>query len=81
MRRPDGLASHTDAEGSHHDGAIAHRSKDLKHIRGIVVSQPRLDMKYIRKHVQEFEVGFAMPQLWEDISQLLKKPVVRKRQR
>ena len=52
---------------------MAHRPNDLERIRGIVASQPRLDAKYIRKHVQEFEVGLAMPQLWEDIGLLPKE--------
>lgn len=58
--------------------AIAHRPKDLEDIRGIVESQPRLDVEYIRKHVQEFGLGLDMPNLWKDVSSLLKKQVVRK---
>lgn len=61
--------------------AIAHRPKDLEDIRGIVESQPSLDMTYIRKHVQDFGDALDMPALWKDISLLLKKQVVRKGRR
>lgn len=61
--------------------AIAHRPKDLEDIRGIVESQRNLDMTYIRKHLQEFGIGLDMPKLWEDVSLLLKKQVVRKERR
>jgi hypothetical protein len=49
--------------------AIAHRPKDLEDIRGIVESQPRLDVAYIRKHVQEFGEALDMPELWTDIGE------------
>jgi hypothetical protein len=58
--------------------AIAHRPKDLEDIRGIVESQLRLDGEYIRKHVQEFGEALDMPELWRDVSPLLKKQLVRK---
>lgn len=61
--------------------AIAHRPKDLEDIRGIVESQPRLDVEYIRKHVQEFGEALDMPELWGDVSPLLKKPAIRKERR
>jgi hypothetical protein len=53
--------------------AVAHRPKDLEDIRGIVESQARLDIVYIRKHVQEFGHALDMPELWSDINQLLTK--------
>lgn len=61
--------------------AIAHRPKDLEDIRGIVESQPHLDVAHIRTHVQEFGEALDMPELWKDVSSLLKKPVVRKGRR
>lgn len=53
--------------------AVAHRPKDIEDIRGIVESQARLDVSYIQRHVQDFGHALDMPELWNDISQLLKK--------
>lgn len=61
--------------------AIAHRPKDLEDIRGIVESQPRLDVEYIRRHVQEFGEALAISELWENVSPLLRKEVIRKGRR
>jgi hypothetical protein len=61
--------------------AIAHRPKDLEDIRGIVGSQSRLDVEYIRKHVQGFGKALDMPELWENVSPLLRKQVIRKGRR
>jgi hypothetical protein len=58
--------------------AIAHRPKDLEDIRGIVESQPHLDVGHIRKHVQEFGGALDMPELWSDVHPLLRKQVIRK---
>lgn len=48
--------------------AVAHRSKDLEDIRGIVESQAKLDVGYIQRSVQEFGRALDMPELWTDIS-------------
>lgn len=61
--------------------AIAHRPKDFEDIRGIVESQPRLNVEYIRKHVREFGEALDMPELWGAVSPLLKKQLVRKGRR
>jgi hypothetical protein len=53
--------------------AVAHRPKDIEDIRGIVESQARLNVAYIRKHVQRFGNALDMSELWNDISQLLTK--------
>ncbi len=58
--------------------AIAHRPKDLEDIRGIVESQPKLDIAYIQRHVQELGHALDMPELWKDISSLLKGRSVQK---
>lgn len=58
--------------------AVAHRPKDLEDIRGIVESQARLDLAYIRKRVQDFGHALDMPELWDDIKPLLKERSVRK---
>ena len=57
--------------------AVAHRPKDIEDIRGILESQARLDVSYIQQYVQEFGNALDMPELWDDISQLLKKRSVR----
>jgi len=54
--------------------AIAHRPKDLEDIRGIVGSQPRLDVEYIRKYVEKFGEALDMPELWKNVAALLKRP-------
>ncbi len=61
--------------------AVAHRPKDLEDIRGIAESQPKLDLSYIRKHVQEFAQALDMPQLWEDIRRLIERRKVQVRER
>ncbi len=50
--------------------AVAHRPRDLEDIRGIVSVHPKLDVRYIRKEVQEFAKAMEMPELWTDISPL-----------
>jgi len=61
--------------------SIAHRPKDLEDIRGIADTQSHLDRAYIQKHLQDFGNALDMPELWNDISQLLKKPPVENRRR
>ncbi|MGH7165897.1 MAG: DUF6036 family nucleotidyltransferase [Nitrospiraceae bacterium] len=53
--------------------AIAHRSQDLEDIRGIALSQPRLNVALIRKEVMEFARALDMPDLWTDIAGLFKQ--------
>lgn len=57
--------------------AVSHRPQDIEDIRGIVSVHPKLDVRYIRKQVQEFARVMEMPELWTDISALFpraKKP-------
>jgi len=52
--------------------AIAHRPKDLLDIEGIIQSHPDLDMDRIQDWVTQFADLLEMPELWEDIADLLK---------
>jgi len=51
--------------------AVAHRPKDLLDIQAIVESQPDLDRERIKDWVTEFSRILEMPELWEDIADLL----------
>jgi hypothetical protein len=61
--------------------AVAHRPKDLEDICGIAESHPRLDISYIREHVQEFGDALDMPELWEDIRRLIERQKGRAKRR
>jgi hypothetical protein len=51
--------------------AVAHRPKDLLDIQAIIESHPDLDRERIRGWVTEFAQALEMPELWEDIAELL----------
>jgi predicted nucleotidyltransferase len=53
--------------------AIAHRPKDLEDIRTIVDKYPNLDNQRIEQWVKEFAGALEQPELWNQISPLLKK--------
>ncbi|MGH7166045.1 MAG: DUF6036 family nucleotidyltransferase [Nitrospiraceae bacterium] len=60
--------------------AIAHRPQDLEDIRGIILSQPELNVAFIRKEVMEFARALDMPDLWTDIAGMFRqKPAAKKR--
>lgn len=50
--------------------AIAHRSKDMQDIEGLLAAHPNVDMKFIRQWVREFANAMTMPDLIEDFEQL-----------
>jgi hypothetical protein len=52
--------------------AVAHRSKDLLDIEGIIRSHPNLDRERVERWVREFAAALEMPELWEDIAPMLK---------
>ncbi|OIO72152.1 MAG: hypothetical protein AUJ85_10765 [Elusimicrobia bacterium CG1_02_37_114] len=52
--------------------AIAHRPMDLEDIRMIIKIYPRLDLKRIEKTVKEFASFLEMPELWTDLTKILK---------
>jgi hypothetical protein len=52
--------------------AVAHRPKDLLDIAEILKSHSDLDCARIERWVREFAAALEMPELWEDITPLLK---------
>ena len=52
--------------------AVAHRPKDLLDIAEIFKSHPDLDRARIEGWVREFAAALEMPELWEDITPLLR---------
>lgn len=53
--------------------AVAHRPQDLQDIRVIVTSNPKLDVKRIRREVCEMARALDMPELWTDIAGLFRR--------
>ena len=53
--------------------AIAHREKDLFDIEGLFDVYPNLDLKHIRKWVDELAQVLEMPELYEDLDRLIVK--------
>jgi Nucleotidyl transferase AbiEii toxin, Type IV TA system len=51
--------------------AVAHRPKDLIDIQAVIENHPNLDRKRIQRWVQEFALALEMPELWDDIADLL----------
>ncbi|MGC1378347.1 MAG: nucleotidyl transferase AbiEii/AbiGii toxin family protein [Anaerolineales bacterium] len=52
--------------------AVAHRPKDLEDIRNIAVKHPKLDTARIEQYVKAFAEILELPDLWGQISKLLK---------
>ncbi|MCC6444936.1 MAG: nucleotidyl transferase AbiEii/AbiGii toxin family protein [Armatimonadetes bacterium] len=48
--------------------AVAHRSKDLLDIQGIIENYPDLDRRRIEYWVRQFAEALEMPELWDDIA-------------
>jgi hypothetical protein len=51
--------------------AVAHRPKDLVDIQAIVENYSNLDRDRIRMWVKEFAEVLDMPELWDDIDELI----------
>jgi hypothetical protein len=51
--------------------AVAHRPKDLLDIQSVVEAQAHLDKERIKYWVSEFAQALEMPELWDDIANLL----------
>lgn len=52
--------------------AVAHRPKDLLDIQAIAESRPDLDFDRIRQWVEAFAEALDLPELWQEIQNLLK---------
>ena len=46
---------------------VAHRPQDLQDIRVIVTSNPKLDVRRIRREVRGMASALDMPERWEDM--------------
>jgi hypothetical protein len=53
--------------------AIAHRTKDLEDIRTLVNNHPDLDRRRIEKWVRSFAEALELPNLWDEIKQILNR--------
>ncbi len=52
---------------------VAHRSKDMEDIKGIIEIQKYMDLKYIKKWVKEFADAVDSPEMLTELLDLLKK--------
>jgi hypothetical protein len=51
--------------------AVAHRPQDLADIEAILAAQPRLNLRRVRRWVQEFSEALSMPEILRDLETLL----------
>ena len=51
--------------------AVAHRPQDIMDIKEIVNNNPKIDRRYIKKRVTEFARFLEMPEIWEDIENIV----------
>jgi ribosomal 50S subunit-associated protein YjgA (DUF615 family) len=52
--------------------AVAHRARDLVDVESILESHPQLDFNRIRTLVREFAAVLEMPEIFDDLEQVLK---------
>ena len=52
--------------------AIAHRPQDMLDIKALVETNPKLDVRRIRRYVQEFSAALDMPDISTDLDELLR---------
>ena len=53
--------------------AVAHRPQDLADVETLLLVNPRVDLRRIRKWVKEFAKVLEMPELLQDLERLLKE--------
>jgi hypothetical protein len=51
--------------------AVAHRQKDLVDIQAIIENHPNLDRDRIQDWVRKFALTLDMPELWDDIKEMI----------
>ena len=51
--------------------AVAHRPQDMGDIAAILAAQPRLNLRRVRRWVQEFSEALSMPEILSDLEKLL----------
>jgi hypothetical protein len=52
--------------------AVAHRPRDIGDIEGVLLLHPKLDYKRIRYWVKEFAKFLGMPEIYDDLENLIK---------
>jgi len=52
--------------------AIAHRPQDMMDIKALAEANPKLDVRRIRRYVQEFSAALDMPDISTDLDKLLR---------
>ena len=52
--------------------AIAHRPQDMMDIKALVEANPKLNVRRIRRYVQEFSAALDMPDISTDLDKLLR---------
>jgi hypothetical protein len=53
--------------------AVAHRPQDMLDIQEIINLHPKINMKYIKKALQDFAKALEMPEIWNDTKEILLK--------
>jgi len=53
--------------------AVAHRPQDLLDIQEIINLHPKINKKYLKKHLSGFAQILDMPEIWTDVEAKLKK--------
>jgi hypothetical protein len=53
--------------------AVAHRPQDLLDIQEIINLHPKINKKYLKKHLSGFAQILDMPEIWADVESKLKK--------
>ena len=51
--------------------AVAHRERDLLDIDGLLAAHPKIDVRRVRRWVQNFAIALETPEILEDIKQRL----------
>lgn len=52
--------------------AVAHRPQDMLDIQEIIKLHPKLNVRHIKKALQEFAATLDMPEIWDDVKKFLK---------
>jgi hypothetical protein len=59
--------------------AVAHRSRDLLDIDGLLAAHPDLDLRRVRRWVRAFAEALETPEIYDDLQQRLRRRPPRKR--
>jgi hypothetical protein len=59
--------------------AVAHRPRDQADIAAIVDAQGKLNLRRVRQWVRAFAEALEMPELWDDLESMLRRPRPRRK--